>query len=297
MSDPSVPGPVFAFEDLGNDLPRPPLSAIRFFRRSGIKLGLRSWQGLGIEVRWAMATEGSRNDIDPHIAKTLVRAIPLRDLELVDDRTTPEGEPAPGLSESLGQPSDWTTRVWPTLPPFHRFVLNVLRNNKRLLWRAYAEMLGLRMLRDDWRGPVAHTELLLNSGGEAPRELLRLLATERLLDGRGLLLARASGRRAARQAGELFDLHSDVATGAVELDWAVQIPTGTVLWQAHVSTHTGEFHSAASLVASTVAAVSLFDMLKTFDVRPVLREAKIVEEEWQVGRLDGEASTAVFRAR
>jgi molybdenum cofactor biosynthesis enzyme len=295
MSNARNPSPVFAFEELGTELPRPPLAAIRFFRRSGIKVGLRTWQSLPADVRWAMATEGARNVVDENIAKTLMRHVPLRELELVDDRSTPEVDPAPGLAESLGQGPDWVNVTWPSLPPFSRFVLNVLRNNKRLLWRAYQEIFGVRLLREEWRGSVAHAEVLVVVGGEVQRDLMRLLATERLLDGRALLLARASGRRAARAASELFDLYAEDAPAAIELDWSVQVPAGIIVWQAHVSSHTGSFFPAASLAAATIASVCLLDMIKEFDPTAVLREARIVEEAWQVGRLDAEATTGVFR--
>lgn len=292
----SPPGPVFAFEDLGEDLARPPLAAVRFFRRMGVRLSLKIWAPLPVEVRWSFVKEGARDQIDEHVARTLLRAVPIRLIELVDEHHTLEREPAVGLAEALGMDGSWTREAWYELSPFHRFVLNALCHNKRLLWRAFGEIAApeRRARVRSWSGLLAHAEVQIRAEGRVRDDLVRLLAKELLLEGRALLLAQASGRRAARRAHELFDLHADKTTGAVELDWSVRMPAASVLWQAHVSTHEGEFFPAASLIAATTSAVCLADMLKEFDPRVKVRQARLIEEGWQVGKFEIEAATRVF---
>ncbi len=286
---------VLACEDLGEDLSRPPLAAVRFFRAAGHKLSLKAWRELPGDVRWAIAKEGARDVVDPHVTRSLLRHIPMRHIELIGRSGLPDGEPLPGVAEALGAPESWLQTTWPSLRPFHRFVLNVLRGNRRLLWRAYAEIQGLNVSRHDgWHGQLAHAEVEIRAPEPVRRDLLELLATERLLEGRGLLLARASGVRAARRSGELFDLYSELTTGAVELDWSVEMGANVVLWQSHVSTHMGEFSSIASLTAAATAAICLADMLKEFDPLVRVREARIVDEAWAVGKFEAEALTTIF---
>jgi len=288
--------PVLACEDLADDLPRPPLAAIRFFRVAGLKLSLKAWAELPPDVRRAIAREGSRDVVDRHVARSLVRHIPMRHVELIGASSVPDSEPLPGVADALGAPESWLRTTWPRLQPFHRFVLNALRGNRRLLWRAYAEIQGINVRRHDgWRGSLAHAEVEIRAGDPVRRDLLELLATERLLEGKALLLARASGLRVARRAGEIFDLYSDVTTGVVELDWSVEPQACSVLWQAHVSSHLGGFLPIASLAAATMAAVCLADMLKEFDPLVRVREARIVDEAWAVGKFEVEAQTTVFR--
>lgn len=295
-ADPQArPRAVLACEDLGPELERQPLAATRLFRSSGVKISLRAWTELPVDLRWAIATEGARDVIDAAAARALLRHVPIRHVELVGEHATPEDNPLPGVLEGLGLQPSFAQTQWPRLPPFARYVLNVLRNNKRLLWRAFTEISGTPTRRyDGWRGPLAHAEIVLAAAEPVRTEVMTLLARDRLLDGRGLLLARAAGVRAARAAGVTFDLHSATVTGAVEVDWAVDAPAAKVLWQAHVSTDAGDFFPVAALAGATTAGVCLLDLLKEFDPQVRLRSVRLVEEEWVVGQLEPEATHSVL---
>ncbi len=289
-------GDVLAFEDVGADLARPPMAAVRFFHYAGVRLLPRVWRALPSDVRRAMVAEGARDDPNPEVAKALVRNIPLRDLELVGKRKRRiEDEPEEGLLRALGVGANFRHDVWVLLPPFHRFVLNQLFPNTRLLWRAYEEISGTPAgPAAHWSGLVAHAEVQVNAAGEVRRDLLRLLASERLLEGRALLLARASGLRAARSACDTFDLYAETMTGIVELDWRVKEGLSVVVWQAHASTHLGAFFPVASIAAATTAAVCLYDMIKEFDPAAVVQSGRVAEEEWQVGKYDWEEPTRFY---
>ncbi len=295
-NDPNArPRAVLACEDLGQDLERQPLAATRLFRSSGVKISLRAWTELPIDLRWAIAKAGARDVIDDQTARALLRNVPIRHVELVGEHSTPEDEPLPGVLEGLGLQPSFARTHWTRLPPFARYVLNVLRNNKRLLWRAFTELSGTPTRRyDGWRGPLAHAEIALAATEPVRTEVMTLLARDRLLDGRGLLLARAAGVRAARAAGATFDLHSAAVTGAVEIDWAVDAQAGKVLWQSHVSTDAGEFFPVAALVGATTAGVCLLDLLKEFDPEVRLGAVRLAEEEWVVGQLEPEATRSVL---
>ena len=284
--------PVLACEGLDADLTRPPLAAVRMFRSAGFKMNLKAWAELPPDVRWAIATEGARDAIDPYVSRSLMRHVPLRHVELVGDTRLPENAPLPGVLEALGYGPDWARSGWARLRPFHRFVLNVLRLNRRLLWRAFAEIQGIETHRQPGTPPiVARAEVEVGAREPVRSAVLELVTNERLLEGRGLLLARASGLRAAREARSIFDLYASQSTGAIELDWSVEHSRSAVLWQAHVASVQGQFFPVASLAAATIAAVCLCDMLKEFDPRVRVNNAHIVEEEWAVGKFDIEAVT------
>ena len=51
---------IFGFEELGEDLARPPLAAQRLFRWTGMQLSARGWATLRPELRRAIAVEGSK---------------------------------------------------------------------------------------------------------------------------------------------------------------------------------------------------------------------------------------------
>jgi len=297
LSDtPEREGTVFRFEDLPDELPRPPLAALRFFRRAGVKIALKTWLKLPVDVRWAMAAEGARDQVEEAVARALLRHVSLRELELIAEPRYSESSPVAGLIESLGLGERWRTEGWTALRAFERFVLNHLSNNPRLLWRAFEEISGLAASpSSEWTGLVAHAEVQTRAPKEVQRDLMRLLASEQLLEGRALILARTSGRRAARAAGDLFDLYSELTPGTIELDWRVREPQATVLWQAHVSTHMGEFFPAASLLAATTAAVCLYDMIKEFDPDARVQQARLVEEAWEVGKFTWDEATRLYQ--
>ncbi len=293
--NPERQGTVFEFEDLPDDLPRPPLAAMRFFRRTGVKIALKTWRKLPIDVRWAMAAEGSRDQVDETVSRALLRHVSLRELELIGDPSYSESSPVPGLVEALGMGEHWRVDTWPLLSSFQRFVLNFLAGNRRLLWRAFEEISGLSPHPGTtWRGLLARAEVQIRAPKEIKRDLLRLLVHEQLLEGRGLILARASGVRAARSANDIFDLYAAQTAGTIELDWRVRELQSSVLWQAHASTHDGEFFPAASLLAATTAAVCLYDMIKEFDPEANVQQARLVEEPWEVGRYEWDEATQLY---
>lgn len=292
---PKREGTVFRFEDITDDLPRPPLSALRFFRRAGVKIALRTWLKLPVDVRWAMAAEGARDEVDEAVARALLRHVSLRELELIGEPRYSESSPVSGLVESLGLGERWRANGWPALRPFERFVLNHLSGNPRLLWRAFEEISGLAASpASEWSGLVAHAEVKIRAEKEVKRDLIRLLHAEQLLDGRALLLARTSGVRAARSAGDIFDLYSDLTPGTIELDWRVREAQSTVLWQSHVSTHVGDFFPVASLLAATTAAVCLYDMIKEFDPDAQVERGRLVHEAWEVGKFAWDEATQLY---
>ena len=247
-------GAVFQFEDLVDDLPRPPLAALRFFRHAGVKLGLRAWLNLPTDVRWAITAEGARDEINEDVVQALLRHVAPREMKLIGALDYNETLPVSGLLEGLGLGDRWGKQGWPALRTFERFVLNHLAHNQRLLWRAFEEISGLAASpASEWSGLVAHAEV-------------QIRAT------------------------------TDLVPGTVELDWRVREPQSMVLWQAHVSTHIGEFFPAAALLAATTAAVCLYDMIKEFDPEASVQHACLVEEAWEVGKFAWDAVTRLFDA-
>ncbi len=283
---------VFRFEGIDDDLARPPLAAIRFFAATGMLVRYSDWRRVPLDARRAIAAAGARDEVDLQAARALMDEIPPAAIQLTPPRETSPGEPRAEVERMLGG-GDLARRAWVQLRPFERFVLNVLRSNTRLLWRALTEIRGVAPAAA-WSGSLARAEVQLRVEGPVLRDVVRLLSNDLLLRGRGLVLARASGRRAARAAGHLFDLHAETTTGVVEIDWQVQQTAPGVVWQAHASTVDGEFFPAASLVAATVAATSLCDMLKEFDPQVELRHARLADEEWVVGALELEESTVIL---
>jgi molybdenum cofactor biosynthesis enzyme len=124
------------------------------------------------------------------------------------------------------------------------------------------------------------------------REAARRLYSTGLHSGHALVLARATGIRAARRAAELMDLHAHVITGPVELDFRADTDArpASVLCQSHVSSVDGNFFPAGSLMAAVAAAATLADLVREEDPAAIIQAGRIVEESWLVGSDDEEAT-------
>jgi molybdenum cofactor biosynthesis enzyme len=273
---------VYAFEELGEDLPRPPLAALRALLLSGVVISPNGWRALSREAKHGLATHGSLDTITPEVVRSLLRGAPLGEMKLVRATSEPRPDvPPPGLARAFGPGRTVGPIEWQSFRPIDRFVLSALQSNSRLVCRALEEISRYagREMRIDapWIGPVARAEVQIR------RDAVLRLSSNDFLDGRGLVLARASGLRAGRRTCDVFDLHAHDDMGVIEIDWLVSIDSGVVLWQAHASSWEGIFSPVGSLAAVTTAAIAIIDMLRADDPNAKLLYAGVQEESWRVG--------------
>ncbi len=283
---------VFGFEEIGADLARPPLAAARSLFRSGIVLSLRGWSLLSPDHRRTLVNLGAGETIDPIAVQRSIVGEAKHHMKMMSITSEPDPEvPPERLVSALGPQLSLTPIIWKRLSSLERYVLSTLSTNTRLLARASKEILAHVPTGDDgtpWRGLLAACEVNL-----APNVLGDLMSSD-FLDGKAMLLARASGVRAARRASELFDLYADTTIGPVELDWGVDEAGTKIVWQAHASTWDGAFYPIASLLAVTTAAAALVDMASRHG-EAALEAAGLFEDAWRVGRETvDEGATRVF---
>jgi cyclic pyranopterin monophosphate synthase len=284
----------YAFEELTDDLPRPPKSAIRAMFAAGVLVSPRGWKTLAAETRQALAMEGTRDVVNVAMVSELLKSAPPAHIRLVSKVPDPTPDEVPhSLVKVLGPRRSLTIADWRSLRPLDRYVVASLVTNTRLLWRALDEMAnrpGASMgmaIAQPWSGVLAHCEVRMR-----PEALERLLAPK-FLDGRGCVLARVAGIRAARRIAETMDLQAESGTGPAELDWGLSPQPGTILWQAHVSSWDGEFFPTASLLAASTAAVAVYDMARELDPSLEIGPVALVEEPWMVG-VEREESTGAY---
>ena len=275
---------IYAFEDLPEaELPRPPLCALRALRVAGVALTRAGWTAMPIEARQELALAGARDAvIRPEVQRILEKA-PIREIKLVPRIDDPPEDQVPALvSGALGPTRPIAIEFWRGVRSLDRHVLCMFVNNTRLMWRAVAEIAlrsryGSAVLPTrGWTGTLAHVEVRM------PVEVQQKLASQSFLDGRGCILARVAGIRAARWASEILDFHAGQPTGPVEVGYAIEpaVRPGVVVWQAHVSTLEGEFSPSASLLAAVTAAAALHDIVARAGGNAVIESARLIEEPW-----------------
>lgn len=282
---------VFGFEELSNDLPRPPVAAQRALGAAGVSMPLAAWKALSPQTRLGLAYAGAADVVDREAVLSLLRGGALGKVQL----THPAAEPSPAappreLEKVLGPWQRVVKHHWPSMRGLHRYLLALLVGNPRLLWRALNEVAS----EGGWHGsealPPMHG-LLARCDVRVSTQWFSVLEDPRFHAGRAGVLARAAGVRAARWMSELLDAHADGVVGPVELEWGPLHGVG-VVWQAHVSTVQGVFSPAGSLLAATTAAVALVDLLREIDPAAKIVNAAISDEPWLFGAVGSESTLA-----
>lgn len=284
---------VYLFEEIADDLPRPPMAALRALLEAGLVVSPRGWRKLPLENRQALATLGLRDVIDREDVRRALAGVPLGDLKMVPTHVEPPGDILPdSVERAAGAVRPLTGDEWRQLRPLDRFVLRTLAPNARLFGRAFEEVLKRRGVIAPQAALVptlvAHVEV------QVGRAIARLWDPS-FLDGRGLVLARVAGVRAARMMTDVFDLHADNGVGVVELAASPKADHGIVLWQAHVSLWDGSFSATASLSAATTAAVSVLDMLRDVQPTALITVAMVRVEPWEASPMFQDEATIIYQ--
>ncbi|HSQ67621.1 MAG TPA: nitrate reductase associated protein [Polyangiaceae bacterium] len=289
---------IYAFEEIGPDLARPPLAARRALLGSGVAVPLETWLALPLPARQAIIQEGMKEAVSEYVVKNAVSP-GLKRVRFMGPVKDPPLHAIPQtVVDALRKFRPITLQEWQALTPLDRYALVALSGNSRLLWRAVDEMTTspnstLSSIKPSpWVGPLAHAELHM---GEVS---ITALSAGAVQDGKAIVLARTAGVRIARRAHEILDGHAEKYAGPVELDARLDFEVGSCVWQAHVSTADGEFFAAASLLAAATAAVALRDAIAARDPGASLSGPSLREEAWSVGSSGfGEEATVAMDAR
>ena len=289
---------IYAFEEIGPDLPRPPLAARRALLVSGVAVPLDTWQSMPLPARQAIAQEGTKDAVSEFVVKNSVSPVLKRIRFMAPVKDPPIDTIPQPVIEALRSVRPITPPEWKQLSPLDRYALLALSGNSRLLYRAIEEMttgpastLSSIKLRP-WVGPLAHAEVHMS------RVAFGDLAAGNVQGGKALVLARAAGVRAARGARDVIDGYAEKWAGPVELDARLDAETGGYVWQAHVSTADGEFFAAASVLAAATAAVALRDAIAARDPSASVGGVVLKEATWSVGSGQfGDEATVAMSAK
>jgi len=289
---------IYAFEEIGSDLPRPPLAARRALLCSGVAVPLDTWRAMPLGARQSIAQEGTKDAISEFVVKNAVSSV-LKHIRFMGPVKDPPLDTIPQpVIEALRAVHPLTIGEWKQLGPLGRYTLLALSGNSRLLYRAVEEMTtgpastlsGVKLR--PWVGPLAHADVRMS------RLAFGDIAAGNVQGGKALVLARAAGVRAARAAHEVIDGYAEKIAGPVELDARLDVETAGYVWQAHVSTADGEFFAAASVLAAATAAVALRDAIASRDPAATVGGVVLKEATWSVGSGQfGDEATVAMSAK
>jgi cyclic pyranopterin phosphate synthase len=286
---------VFPFEEPNDDLGWIPLAARRALDVTGLKLSLAGWRGLTLAQRRALIAAGAA----PNVSTDAVERL-LATAKPQPPRTTPRSEPDPArasteLLDALGERAGELVPRWAALAPLeryaleklvprreggrpgrllaaHDFIVGAARKPSHLDERGEARMVDVAEKPASRRVAVARSRLTME------RETLELLASGRVEKGDALAAARIAGIQAAKRTPELIPLCHGIALTSVDvsLELVHEPPSVLVTATARAFDRTGVEMEA--LVAASVAALTLYDMLKSVDRAMSIGDVTLLEK-------------------
>ncbi len=270
---------VFVFEGVDDTLTLIPLCARRALDAVGIKLSLSDWQSLPLAERQALASAGSAQTVD---LAAVDRALSLVDPPppSVTKEGDPQGDTVPDdVVTALGQERVISEAAWSALKPLQRWALVkvVRRGNLRRIEQAYNEIVGhsadsvhlkpdgtLRMV------GVAQKAISERTATAESRVDMSLDAFVRLQKGDSpkgdiLTTARLAGIMAAKRTSDLIPLCHPLSITSIEVDCSLAPESNSVTIRAKVVAVDRTGVEMEALVAASIAALTIYDMLKAVD--------------------------------
>ncbi|MDI1445865.1 cyclic pyranopterin monophosphate synthase MoaC [Polyangium sp. 6x1] len=297
---------VFSFEaeEIGPALELVPLAARRALDHAGLRLPLEGWRSLSFEDRRRITRAGAEAVVDTATVHEIVQQAhpPALPMPLAAD-PSPEHLPE-GLADALPKGRTIDARTWAALSGLVRFALvhcvrrAAKRSDPAILWaaldvlvpRAPAEAsdatslsshLGprgdVRMVDVAEKQPTQRRAVAVACVRMRPETASRLARGD-TPKGEVLATARIAGIMAAKRTPELIPMCHAIALThvAIALDVDEAAARVTITASAEATDRTGVEMEA--MVAASVAALTLYDMLKGIDREMVVEDVMLVEK-------------------
>jgi molybdenum cofactor biosynthesis protein MoaC len=274
---------IFRFEEIDETLPLLPLAARRALDVAGTKLSLAGWRTLDPSARRAIVVAGGKPAVDVAAVQAAVREV----LPPAREPITPADE-----SRLLTPPSNEACKaLWRKLDPLERFALAHVaeRDDPGRLAAALAEIgrSSPKLTHLDEAGAAKMVDI--GEKAITPRRALagarvRMSATAAALvrdhagpKGDVLATARLAGIMAAKRTSELIPLCHAIALTKVEVRFSIEEKAVAIEVLAEALDRTGVEMEA--MVAASVAALTVYDMLKAIERDITVEEVVLLEKE------------------
>jgi cyclic pyranopterin phosphate synthase len=286
---------IYPFEEPNDDLIWIPLAARRALDRAGYKLSLTAWRGLGMAERRALIATGTARTVSEETVGRLVGRAEPAPRRITPLPETEASQVPDALQAALGERAAELVPRWQALEPLERYALEKLvprgeGGRPGRLFAALDHFVG-RSPRPSHLGEQGEAKMV-DVSEKSPtkrvavararlsvrRETLEALASGRIQKGDPLAAARIAGIQAAKRTPELIPLCHGVALTSVDLalELVTDPPSVLVTTTARAFDRTGVEMEA--LVGASVAALTLYDMLKSIDREMSVGDVTLLEK-------------------
>jgi cyclic pyranopterin phosphate synthase len=268
-----TPG-VYAFEEIDESLPYVPLAARRALDAVGRKLSLEAWLALTVEDRARVVAAGASASVDHGVLPIIdgVTRAPARipPEPVPDDTTVPVA-----LERALGPSRPLEPTRWRALRPLDRYALAKYAAKPDKLARAYDEIVGVVLTHLGHAGdarmvdvtgkPETVRHAVVSARVRTTPRVVAAIASGTAAKGDVLAAARIAGILASKRTAELIPLCHPVRTTRAAIEFELDEPRGELRVRAHVEAVDRTGVEMEAMVAASVAALTVYDMIKSAD--------------------------------
>lgn len=278
---------LFGFEKAGPEPVCMPLAVLRALDEAGLHVSLAVWPSVPADVRAAIARLGAAQAVDPDAVARHLADVPHERAHRkapADPRTVPDS-----LNHALGSDRPLPPSVWEALSPLQRYALGRLASKPDALAAAYEEIVGASAVSSHLSASGAARMVDVSA---KPVTLRRAVASSRVLLGAATLAqlasapkgdvvaaARIAGIMAAKKTSELIPLCHPIATTSVRVDIAAAQDPPCLLITATAETLDRTGVEMEAMVAASVAALTIYDMLKGIERGIVVDQVRLERKE------------------
>jgi cyclic pyranopterin phosphate synthase len=274
---------IYRFEDIGDELPLLPLAARRALDVAGARLSLMAWKGLSLASRQLVTAQGSGTQVDVALVKeAIVGADPAVEPMTPDDESRLDNRPD-ALAELLDADR------WSSLHVLERFALAHLASRKRArLLEAVDEIVGHGLSHINARGearmvdvgekPITHRRAVASAVVRMKPVTARLLVDNAGPKGDVIAAARIAGIHAAKRTPDLIPLCHGIALTSVTVAFDIDAEAGVVRVEASADARDRTGVEMEAMVAASVAALTIYDMLKAVERGICIEQVVLLEK-------------------
>lgn len=270
---------LYAFDEIDEQLELVPLSARRAFDAAGLKPSRAAWLSLPLETRRRIAELGSGPTIDAAEVRELGRGARPAPDEIAPPPDPDASGPPPHVTSAFGAERPISGAVWSALSPLDRYALAKVADKPRRdrLEGAYREIVGqsalsthlapqggVRMVSVSSKAPSLRRAVAESSVTMAEPAFARLKSAT-AAKGDVLGTARLAGIMAAKRTPELVPLCHHVALDHVAVELELDEARTAVRISASAESFGRTGVEMEAMVAASVAALTVYDMLKGYD--------------------------------
>lgn len=280
---------LYAFDEVSETLELLPLAARRALDLAGLKLSREQWLGLPLTTRVAMVEAGGEPKVSLERVHELCGKLAMLTTTLED----PSADLPPlSVIQAFGPERPISPAVWFGLSPLDRYALAKVAAKPRpeRLAAAYAEIIGASALSTHLK-PTGEVRMV-NVAPKEPTQrravaesLVRMdaaaferVATASAGKGDVLSTARIAGIMAAKRTPELIPLCHSIAITHAQVELTLDAEARTVRVVATIESFDRTGVEMEAMVAASVAALTIYDMLKAYDRSMEVGPTRLLEK-------------------